>query len=316
MKDAVLVYDSSNSCMEDMSVGSIFVDLPVHNASHNFSQHIQASGTGELVHLPRANPDEYESVVSHGEKGSVDNHGEKGSVDSHGEMGFVDSHGEKDSVFRPCVAGHGEYDSMVSPSELILLTSPSRQKAMTSNGKDAPLPNHGQHDTISTLSDSALLTNHVPEPLTGQDDLGAVENITLACLDQHDHIYSDNQQLVNTDYIGVVSPFLTLAKKSVNEVDTSIVITAAELDTINGNNKAMCVYCNKLIKSGNIVNHMKNVHNKTTKNTKKISSDKSKLKNNPYSCDSCDYKTTKEINCMDTYKNIVFFVLFSGQDFN
>ena len=239
MKDAVLVYDSSNSCMEDMSVGSIFVDLPVHNASHNFSQHIQASGTGELVHLPRANPDEYESVVSHGEKGSVDshgekgsvdshsekdsvdshgekgsvdNHGEKGSVDSHGEMGFVDSHGEKDSVFRPCVAGHGEYDSMVSPSELILLTSPSRQKAMTSNGKDAPLPNHGQHDTISTLSDSALLTNHVPEPLTGQDDLGAVENITLACLDQHDHIYSDNQQLVNTDYIGVVSPFLTLAK--------------------------------------------------------------------------------------------------------
>ena len=76
MTDAVLVYDSSNSCsLEDMSMGSIFLDLPVHNTSHNFSQHIQASGPGELVPLPRANPyayGEHEPVDSRGEKGSVE----------------------------------------------------------------------------------------------------------------------------------------------------------------------------------------------------------------------------------------------------
>ena len=276
---------------------------------------------------------------SHGEKGSVDSHREHDSVNSpsggHDSIysprvhDSVYSLGGHDSVFRPeghdWVAGCGECDSMFSPSELLPLTISSQQKAITSNGKDAPLPSPDQHDTIVTLSDSGLLTNHVPDPLTGQDNPMAGEHITLASQGVHDHIYSgsdhqgprlnpseDNQQLVNTDYIGVVSPFLTLAKKSVNEVNSSLVITAAELDNINGNNKAMCVYCNKLIKDGNIVNHMKNVHNKTTKNTEKISSDKSKLKNNPYSCDSGDYRTTKEINCMDrvTYTNIVFFVLF------
>ena len=151
MRDAVLVYDSSNSCsLEDMSMGSIFLDLPVHNASHNFSQHVQASGPGELVPLPRANPDEYgehESVDSHGEKGSVDSHREHDSVNSPaGGHDSIYSPRGHDSVFRPeghdWVAGCGECDSMFSPrpSELLPLTSSSQQKAMTSNGKDSPCP--------------------------------------------------------------------------------------------------------------------------------------------------------------------------------
>ena len=94
----------------------------------------------------------------------------------------------------------------------------------------------------------------------------------------------------NTELIDVASPVTNKLSKVINN---PIVIVDAE--TINNNElKTMCVFCQKIIEKGNIVNHMKNVHKTTTKTQEKIR--QLGTETNLFNCDLCDFKTNKLYN--------------------
>ena len=106
----------------------------------------------------------------------------------------------------------------------------------------------------------------------------------------------------NTDIISVASPLSkTVLRQCINVNSSTKIISikdAAESD--NSNEKTvLCLYCQKILKASNIVNHMKRVHNKTSKNTEKL---KQKIKTpqpkiKVFGCELCQYTTTKEFNC-------------------
>merc|ERR1719318_847395 len=116
MKDAVLFFDNSTTCsLDDRSTGSIFVDLPVHNASHYSHQHVEESDPVGLVPLLSANQHEHgghDSVESHDQDES-ERHGGHASVYSPGagQDSVYSPGGGHDSVYSP----GGGHDSVYSP---------------------------------------------------------------------------------------------------------------------------------------------------------------------------------------------------------
>ena len=335
MRNAVLIYenvlnfpisnsssipcDSSYSCLvDDIPTGSksILVNIPVNVHRHSSGVNIpnnysgQISGEHVTVSSPMTRPGENVLMTTQDEPIASEHH----TLNSSNEPDLASINVEdvehdhmttSPGRHIPLTTSPGEFVPISSPDKYLPMNiSPSQLVPMSSAGDLCSLD---QHDT--TLGDRVNLTSHgVHAPITTQDDpfTRTEEQTSLNDPGVHDPITGqqdpstagDNIQLANTDLIGITSPFLTNARKSGKVVTSPVVITDANSDN-NNSNKSMCVYCHKLIKTGNLINHMKNVHKKTTKNTAKISSEQSEVKNKSFSCDFCDYKTTKEINSMD-----------------
>ena len=184
-----------------------------------------------------------------------------------------------------------------SPSHLnmpgISSSQETEPESMDSLAECVPSTNH-EKDTSGTILGKVVSTNnavkHVSRDNIGEDvsnkDVNAIQG-------------SENPQLTNTEIIDINSPF-KLKEKSSKAIPNSIVSVLTSNN--NGQDTQMlCVFCQKIIKPGNLINHMKYVHGKSTKNTDKIKKpmSNSKVKVNLFSCDFCDYETTRVINCMD-----------------